>query len=72
MTAPDRGARINNDRITGIRRAMRALLDEKTRELATLAAAITVLQLEIEQMPDEIDLTELPGLSMERSSKWEQ
>jgi hypothetical protein len=53
-----------------LRRAMRDLLAEKTAELATLAAAITVLQLELSEMPD--DVTELPGLSGERHTQWEQ
>jgi len=54
-----------------LRRAMRDLLAEKTAELATLAAAITVLQLELEEMPDEIDL-KLPGLTSERHTRWQQ
>jgi hypothetical protein len=73
MTTPlDRGARIENGRVTGIRKALQSLLDEKTAELATLASTITILQLQIDEMPDTVDLTDLPGLSMERSSKWEQ
>jgi hypothetical protein len=54
-----------------LRRAMRDLLAEKTAELATLAAAITVLQLELEEMPEELDL-KLPGLTSERHTQWEQ
>jgi len=73
MTTPDRGARIDDDgRVTGIRRALKSLLDEKISELSTLATSITILQLQIDQMPDTLDLSDLPGLPVERHQTWEQ
>jgi len=66
MTTLDRGARIQDGTITGIRTAMQALLQEKIAELAELAAIITALELKIRETPDEF------SLPTERYHTWEQ
>jgi hypothetical protein len=72
MTTIDRGVRIDGDRISGIRRALQTLLNEKISELSVLASSITILQLQIDEMPDTLDLSGLPYLSGERHTQWEQ